>query len=89
MSEAIKKEGAKHLTELDFTNTNFESKAAMYIGEALISNPTYPVKKIFFANLKIEEYGLLRVLEAINANKNIEKLHVGYVTDVGLNLMTE
>ena len=39
--------------------------------------------------MKLEETGLYRLLEAVKANKNIHKLHVGIISDYGLRTMAE
>jgi hypothetical protein len=39
--------------------------------------------------VNLEETGLYRLLEAVNANKNITRLHVGIVSDFGLRTMAE
>ena len=64
-------------------------KAGMFIGDALKENPNYPIEKIIFRDINIEENGLFRMLEAANANKNILRLQVGIVSDLGLNIMSE
>jgi len=37
----------------------------------------------------LEEDGLVRILQAVNENKHILKLHVGLVTDRGLKCLAE
>lgn len=66
-----------------------ESKTAQFIGEALLSNPNYPIEKLKFKGVNLEETGLYRLLEAVNANKNINRLHIGIVSDSGLRIMAE
>ena len=66
-----------------------ESKSAQFIGEALLANPAYPIEQLKFKGVKLEETGLYRLLEAVNANKNIHRLHVGIISDYGLRTMAE
>jgi hypothetical protein len=39
--------------------------------------------------VNLEESGLYRVLEAVNANKNISRIHLGVISDYGLRTMAE
>jgi hypothetical protein len=39
--------------------------------------------------VNLEETGLYRLLEAVNANKHIHKLHVGIISDYGLRTLSE
>ena len=64
------------------------TKAGEFIGQALIDNPEYPIKKILFKDIILEVDGLYRIFEAVNANPHITKLHVGIVSDQGLNIMS-
>jgi len=84
---------AKHghaLRELDLSgNIKMESKSAQFIGEALLANPTYPIEELKFKGVNLEETGLYRLIEAVNANKHIHKLHVGIISDYGLRTMSE
>lgn len=90
LKEAIQREGAKCFTKIVLAkNPRMQAKTGIYIGEALIANPSHPVNKLSFKGLDLQEDGLLRVLEACNANKNIEKLHLGFVSGRGLRLMSE
>mmetsp|Transcript_1043 Transcript_1043/g.1910 ORF Transcript_1043/g.1910 Transcript_1043/m.1910 type:complete len:313 (-) Transcript_1043:8-946(-) len=83
-------EGSKCFTKLNLSNNPLMMhKTGIYIGDALIQNPEHPVEKINFKNVFLEEDGLLRILEACNANKNIERVNLGFVTDKGLKLMSE
>ena len=54
-----------------------------------MANPSYPIHKLTFKNLCLEETGLYRLLEAVNENKHIQKIHVGIVSDYGLRTMAE
>jgi hypothetical protein len=89
LSKAIENEGARNLTKLDLSNNKFSGKAGVYIGEALIKNAKYPLYKLSFENVDLEHDGLVRILEAVNVNKNILKLHCGVVTDHGLEILAE
>ena len=89
LSKAIEAEGARNLTKLDLSKNNFTGKAGCYIGEALIKNANYPLYKLTFEDVYLENDGLVRILEAVNANKNILKLHCGVVTDQGLQILAE
>lgn len=66
----IKNGGAK-ITHLNISNTKMQAKAGLFIGEALMENPDYAIAKIIFKNIRLEENGLYRMIEAVNANKNI------------------
>ena len=78
------------ITELNLSdNKLLESKAGQFLGEALMANPAYPITRLTFKNVSLEETGLYRLLEAVNANKNIHKLHVGIISDFGLKAMAE
>jgi hypothetical protein len=68
-------------------NHNLNNKAGIFIGDALISNTEHPVEKISFKGVQLGDDGLLRILEACNANPNIKKVHLGYVSSKGLKLM--
>jgi Ran GTPase-activating protein (RanGAP) involved in mRNA processing and transport len=89
ISKAIEREGAHNLTKLDLSNNKFTGKAGIYIGEALIKNANYPLYKLTFENVHLDDDGLVRILEAVNANKNILKLHCGIVTDQGLEILAD
>ena len=55
----------------------------------MIENPRHPVESLNFKNVCIEEDGLLRILEACNANKNIKKISLGYISNKGLYLISD
>lgn len=42
-----------------------------------------------FEDVNLGNDGLVRILEAVNANKNILKLHCGIITDFGLTILAE
>ena len=70
-------------------NKRLSEKAGIFLGEALISNPDHPVQKLSFKKVCLQEDGLLRILEASNANHHITKLNLGLVTDRGLAIMAK
>ena len=74
---------------MNLKNNNFTSKAGEYIGEALSKNPDYPIGKLVFGGVCLEDTGLVRIIEAANANKNIVELNVGIITDTGLTILAE
>lgn len=79
-----------NITKLNLSkNSNLNNKAGIFIGDALISNKDHPVEKISFKNCMLGDDGLLRILEACNANSNIKKVHLGYVSSKGLKLMSQ
>ena len=88
MKDALSRPGAKNITKLNFSkNTDLKSKTGIFIGDALIANADHPVEKLNFKNVYLEDDGLLRILEACNANKNIKKVTLGYVSSSGLKLL--
>jgi len=89
LAKAIERPNARNLTKLDLSNNKFSGKAGVYIGDALICNPHYPLYKLTFENVHLESDGLVRVLEAVNVNKNVLKLHCGVVTDEGLVILAD
>ncbi len=90
LSEIFAVKNGKAIKELDLSgNTKMESKTAQFIGEALLANPTYPIEFLRFKGVNLEQTGLYRLLEAVNANKNIEKLHLGIISDYGLRTISE
>lgn len=68
-------------------NTRLALKAGVFIGDALITNKEHPIEKLSFKNVALGEDGLMRVIEALNKNKNITKVHLGLVSDQGLLIM--
>ena len=66
-----------------------QEKAGIFIGEALLANPLYPLQRIKFKGVDLEESGLYRILEAVNANKNISRINLGVISDFGLKSMAE
>jgi len=89
LAKAIEQPGANNMHKLDLSDNNFTSKAGVYIGSALIANPNFPMYKLTFENVNLGNDGLIRILEAVNANKNILKLHCGVVTNEGLCILAE
>lgn len=68
-------------------NADLKSKTGIFIGDALINNCEHPIEKLNFKNVYLEDDGLLRILEACNANKHIKKVTLGYVSSTGLKIM--
>lgn len=80
---------SSHITELNLSETKMQEKAGLFIGEALLANPLYPLQRIKFKGVDLEENGLYRILEAVNANKNISRINLGVISDFGLKTMAE
>lgn len=62
-------------------------KAGIFIGEALFSNPDYPLHHLSFRDVTLGEDGLRRLLEGVNSNNHIQRLHLGILNDAGLALV--
>ena len=71
LAEIFEPNTGYNITSLNLKNNNFTSKAGEFIGSALVANPDYPLGKLVFGGVCLEDIGLVRVLEAANANKNI------------------
>lgn len=57
------------ITELNMSgNPLLESKTGHFLGEALMANPAYPINRLIFKDVRLEETGLYRLLEAVNEN---------------------
>ena len=84
-------EGATNITKLNLSKNKkgLGKKAGVFIGDALIQNPDHPVEKINFKDVYLGEDGLIRILEACNANHHIKKLSIGFVSAKGLKMMGE
>lgn len=54
-----------------------ENKAGIYIGDALLQNPEYPITQLVFKNINLGTDGLYRLMEGVNSNKHIRRLHIG------------
>jgi hypothetical protein len=91
IAEVLSKVGTyhSHITKLKLSHTKMMDKAGLFIGEALLNNPSYPLHKLEFKGVNLEESGLHRILEAINANKHLSQVHLGLVSDYGLQTMSE
>lgn len=90
LKEAIGRPGAKNVTKLVLSkNKGLRDKAGILIGDALLANPDHPIDKVGFKDVNLGDDGVLRVLEGCNANKNITKVHLGYVSAEGLKLMSK
>ncbi len=85
LSDALK--SYKGVTALDFGKTKIGSRAGEYLAEALRGD--YPIKWLSFKGNCLEGVGLRHILEAANSNENMKYLDLGYVSDDGLQMMTE
>ena len=68
-------------------NCKLSDKAGIFLGDALIANTSHPVKKLSFKKIHLKEDGLVRILEASNANSNIVNLNLGYISDYELHIL--
>ena len=68
LSKVFEPDTGFNITFLNLKNNNFTSKAGEYIGEALVKNPEYPLGKLVFGGVCLEETGLVRIIEAVNSN---------------------
>jgi hypothetical protein len=66
-----------------------QNKAGVFIGDALITTPNYPVSSISFRNVNLGPDGLYRLLEGVNPNPHVARLHIGIVSDQALCLLAE
>ena len=89
LSKVFEPDTGFNITSLNLRGNNFTSKAGEFIGEALSNNPDYPLGKLKFGGVCLEENGLVRIVEAVNSNKNIVQLAIGEVTDDGLVMLSE
>ena len=89
LAPLFEKTTCHNIEKLKLDGNNFTSKAGEYIGMALASNPEYEIKKISFKGMSLENIGLVRIMEAANANHNIKKLDVGILTDNGLTQLAD
>ena len=89
LSKIFEADTGYNITFLNLKNNNFTSKAGEYIGEALARNPDYPLGKLVFGGVCLEDTGLVRIIEAVNANQNIVELNVGIITDNGLTILAD
>ena len=84
LSKVFEKVDGKNITKLKLDGNCFTSRAGEYLGQALVSNPSYPIKSMSFTGMCLEEVGLTRMIEAVNGNENIKGLDIGILTDEGL-----
>ena len=90
LKEALAREGCVNITKLNLgKNKGLGLKTGVFIGDALIANSSIPIDKLSFKKVYLGEDGLCRILEACNQNKNIKKVHLGYVSSKGLKLMAD
>ena len=84
LASVLEKRSEHNITKLNLDGNNLTSKAGEYIGQALVDNPDYPIKKISFTGICLESIGLTRMIEAANGNQHLKRLNVGILTDSGL-----
>merc|ERR1712060_355870 len=89
LAPIFEKQNGHNITKLKLDGNNFTTKAGEDIGAALASNPEYKIKKLSFQGICLESIGLVRLMEAVNANENIKYLTVGVLTDDGLVQLAE
>lgn len=89
LASVFEKENGQNISKLTLDENNFTTKAGEYIGEALSRNPNYPLKELSFKGISLESIGLTRVIEACNLNTNIKSLHLGVLTDAGLQSLAQ
>ena len=65
------------------------SKTGESIGNVLIDNPDYVIEELDFEGIKLEQYGLRRIIVATTHNKNIKMLNLGILTDFGLDILSQ
>lgn len=68
-------------------NRALKKKAGIFIGDAFMQNKDHPLEKLSFKNVALGEDSLMRIIEALNANRNITNVHLGLVSDQGLLIM--
>ena len=68
-------------------NKMLKLKAGIFIGDAFAKNKDHPLEKLSFKNNALGEDSLMRIIEALNTNKNITNVHLGLVSDQGLLIM--
>lgn len=91
ISEVLRKPNHCNITKLDLSdNSRFTHKAGEYIGQALLDNEgNSKLEKLEFSGVCLGERGLLRIIDAANKTKSLEKLNVGVLTDSGLMLLSQ
>lgn len=89
LSEILAKPGRGNFEKLDLSKTKITSKSGEFIGDALLANPACELEKIEFKDVKLEETGLQRLIEAMNVCHHVEKVHFGTITDKGLQIIGE
>jgi hypothetical protein len=68
LANVLGKEGGKNITELNLSRTKMIGKAGIFIGEALLKNPNYPIQQILFKDVNLGQDGLYRLLLGVNIN---------------------
>ena len=89
LAKALEKIDFFNITKLDLSDNSFSSKAGEYIGCALSQNPEYTIFKVGFSRTNLTMTGLVRMVEAVNQNKNVLLLDIGIVCNDGLTKLAE
>ena len=89
LSRLFEKRNVSNISALKLNKNKLGSKTGEYIGDAISRNPEYKINKLSFGKICLEDIGLVRIMEACNLNKNIQKLNIGVLTNCGLMKMAE
>ncbi|CDW74170.1 UNKNOWN [Stylonychia lemnae] len=84
LSDVLNKVGGQNITELNLSKNNLQYKTGIYIGDALVQNNQYPINHIALRDIQLDLEGVTRLMNGVNQNKNIKRLHVGIVDNEGL-----
>ena len=87
LSDAMKVN--QNISELDLAHNNFKDRAGVYIGEVFSANPSYPLVRICFEGIDLQEMGVRRVAESLNSNTNIKSVHLGTLDSTTLTIFAE
>ena len=90
MQEIFQNEGCGEISRLYMgKNPKLNYKAGIFLGDGIKSNPNHPIEKLSFKCIRLGDDGLLRILEALNANENIKVAHLGVIGDQGLLMLAK
>ena len=90
LKDALSQEGCCNISELILAyNPYLSYKAGVFIGEGLRMNPTHPINSIDLKLMRLGDDGLLRIIEALNLNKNITEANLGIINDQQLKLIAK
>lgn len=90
LKDALSQAGHCNISKLSLAkNPNLSYKAGVFIGQGLCNNPNHPIQKVNFKLIKLDEDGLLRIIEALNLNQNIHSAHLGIINDNQLKLLAK